>query len=202
MPTQRNRWILILLAVAALASLSRTVVVEHQKREISRSYQQAQQLAAQLSAERNHLNQELSQAQQTVEGQTGELSNLKQELTGVQDQLDETIAQLSSLQREHETLREQHTSLNTQLASVTIEKEQLAAKLTSLQELRLAIRDVQRKIRDERSASWRAYVEAAKQADQAALASGNRGYMVHDGTPTMRAGTPRMNVHVLEPQSQ
>lgn len=202
MAAQRNRWILILLAVAALASLSRTVVVEHQKREIDAAYQQAQQLAAQLSAERNHLNQELSETQQTLEGQTGELSGLRQELTSVQDRLDETVTQLSSLQREHELLREQDASLNTQLASVTIEKEQLAAKLSSLQELQLAIRDVKRKIRDERWAAWRARVETAKQADQAALASGNRGYLVHNGTSTVRAGTPRMNVHVLEPQSQ
>ena len=202
MPTQRVRWLLIILAVAALASLWRTVTVERQKGEVTAAYQQAQQLAAQLSDERDHLSKELSEAQQTMEGQAGELGNLKQELTGLQERLDTTVTQLTSLQHEHQLLRQQNTSLDTQLTSVTLEKEQLAAKLSSLNELRLAIRDVKRKIRDERWAAWRAHIDAARQADRAELASGNRGYLVRNGVPTLKAGMPRMNVHVLEPQSQ
>ena len=202
MPTRRARWFLIVLAVAVLASFWRTVVVERQKREIATSYQQAQQLAAELSNERDHLSKELANAQQTVEGQASELGNLKQELTGLQERLDTTVTQLSSLQHEHEMLRAQQTALDSQLASVTVEKEQLAAKLASLKELRVAIREVKQKLRDERWAAWRAHVESAKAADHKALASGNRGYLVRNGVSTMASGTPRMNVHVLEPESQ
>ena len=200
----RGRWVLIVLAAVAIGSLWRTVKVEQDKRDISAAYQQAQQLAAQLSSERDTLSRELTDTQETVEGQTGEMDHLKQELTGVQDKLDQTVQQLSSMQREHEALREQQTSLTTQLSSVTQEKEQLAAKLSSLKELRVAIRDVKQRLRDERWASWRAHVDSSRQADQEALASGNRGYVTRNGASTLGAkpGTPRMNVHVLEPQTQ
>lgn len=204
MALQRGRWVMIVLAVVALASLWRTVKVERDKREIAAAYQQAQQLAAQLSDERDHLNQELSSAQQTVEGQAGDLDSLKHELSGVQDKLDETVTELAALQRQHESLRQQNTSLSTQLTSVVQEKEALAAKLSSLKELRVAIRSVKQKIRDEQWAAWRAHVEAVKWADQEALASGNRGFVMRNGVSTLGSGggTPRMNVHVLEPQTQ
>ena len=202
--SQRSRWILIVLAVFTVASLWRTFAVERDKRAISAQYTQAQQLAAQLSSERDQLTQELTQAKQEIQGQTGEMDNLKQELTGMQEQLDQTIGQLSSMQREHEALRQEHTSMAAQLESVTEEREALAAKLSSLKELRVAIHDVKQKIRDERWAAWYAHVEESKRADLDALASGNRGYVTHNGATTLgaRPGTPRMNVHVLEPQTQ
>ena len=204
MAIRRTRWVLIVLALVALASLWRTVQVERDKREIAAAYQQAQQLASQLSEERDHLNQELSSTKQTMEGQAGEMEGLKHELSGVQDRLDETVTQLAALQREHETLRNHNSSLTTQLTSVTQEKEALAAKLSSLKELRLAIHGVKQKIRDEQWAAWRAHVEAARRADQEALASGNHGYVMRNGVSTLAAAgaTPRMNVHVLEPQTQ
>ena len=200
----RGRWILVVLAVVAIGSLWRTVKVEQDKHDISAAYEQAQELAAQLSAERNHLSQELSTSQQTVEGQATEMDHMKQELSGVQERLDQTVQQLASMQRQHEALREQQTSLTNQLSSATQEKEALAAKLSSLKELRVAIRDVKQRLRDDRWAAWRAHVESFQRADQAALASGNRGFIVRNGASTLGAkpGTPRMNVHVLEPQTQ
>ena len=201
--TQRGRWILIVLAVFTVGSLWRTFVVERDKRAISAQYNEAQQLAAQLAAERDHLNQELGEARHEMEGQAGEMGNLKQELTSMQEQLDQTVGQLTSIQREHEALRQEHTSMTAQLASMAEEKEALEAKLSSLRELRLAIRSVKQKIRDEQWAAWRAHVEESKRADQEKLASGNRGYVMRDGATTLgsHAATPRMNVHVLEPQT-
>lgn len=199
----RGRWVIVVLAVVAVGSLWRTVKVEQDKREISEAYQQAQQLAAQLSSERDHLSQELTVTQDAVEGRAGEMDHLKQELTGVQEKLDQTVQQLASMQRQHEALRDQHSSLTTQLSSITEEKEQLAAKLSSLKELQVAIRDVKTRLRDERWAAWRAHVETSRRADQEALASGNRGFVTRNGASTLGdGGTPRMNVHVLEPQTQ
>lgn len=189
------------LLVIVAGSLWRTVSVEQEKSRLADEYAKAQQLVNQLSQERAHLNQELAETRETVETQTGDIASLQQELKGVQDQLDRTLGEIASLQQEHAKLRNDNASLSTQLASLQLEKQQLEARLSSLKELRLAIRDVKRKMWVQRWASWRARIEAQKQADQQALASGNRGFVVRNGASTLGT-SPQLHVHVLEPQSQ
>ena len=201
MATRRTRIILGVLLVLIVASLWRTVAVEREKRRIAASYDQAQQMVQQLETERAHLNTELGEARQTIEGQTGDITGLRGELEQVQTKLNQTVAEIASLQHEHEQLRRDNTSLSAQLSSVITEKQQLEAKLSSLKELKLAIRDVKRKLWDERWAEWRAYIEAFKEADQERLASGNRGYLVRNGVSTLGSRT-KLQVHVLEPQTQ
>ena len=201
MATQRGRLILTVLAVVVIASLWRTVLVERDKRRLSDAYRQTQELVKQMETERSHLNEELGSARQTIETQSGSLQSLQHDLQDVQGKLEKTTAELASLQREHEQLRTQNSSLATKLDSVLTEKQQLEAKLSSLKELRLAIRDVQRKMWNERLAAWRARVQALKQTDQERLALGNRGFLVRDGKPTLGTATT-LRVHVLEPQAQ
>ena len=201
MAKRRTRVLLLFLALLVCVSLWRTVAVEREKRQITEAYERAHQLVTQLAAERNHLNQELVGANHTVESQAGDLNNLQHELKSVQQRLEETTAEIASLQREHQMLHQENTALTTELGTVKTEKQQLEAKLSSLKELRLAIRDVKRKMSTERWAAWRAHVERLKSEDQERLASGNHGYLVRGGNSTLGAG-PRLHVHVLEPQSQ
>ena len=199
--SRQGRLLLAVLVVATAVSLWRAVVVERQKRHIAKSYAEAQQMVAQLTDEQQHLNEELAGARKTVETQTGDLASLRLELRSVQDRLDQTVVDLASLQREHDQLRQEKTSLVTELSAMSSEKEELERRLSSLQELRLAIREVKRKMSDERWAAWRAHVEQMKEADREALAKGNRGFVVHAGRSTIGAG-PRLRVQVLEPQPQ
>ena len=201
MAQSRVRLLLLILAVVAIASLGYAVSVGHQKRQIAASYTQAQQMVKELEQERSHLSGELSQAQQTIEGQTGNMAHLQTELQAVQERLQTTMTEIAALQHEHEHLRQENTSLSTQLSSVMTEKQQLEAKLSSLKELRLAMRDVKRKMWNESWAAWRARAQAMKEADQQRLAKGNRGYVVRQGASTLGAST-RLHVHVLEPQPQ
>ncbi len=137
-----------------------------------------------------------------MESQAGGRTSLQHDLNGLQDRLDKALVEIASLQKEHEGLRQQNTTLATQLSSVEAEKEALRAKLSSLKELKLAIRDVKSKMREERLAAWRQRIEAFREADQERLASGNRGYVVREGKPTLGTGSTRLRVHVLEPKSQ
>ena len=202
---RRGRLILAVLALAVVASLWRTVAVEREKREVAKSYEEAQRLVQELTAERDHLSGELLETRQTVEDQAGSLANLQQELASVQDQLNETLAQITSLQRDYTQLEGRHSTLTEQLEAAVAEKAQLEARLSSLKELRLAIRDVKHKLRAERWAAWgtwwRERVQRAREADQTRLASGNRGYVIKQGKSTLGA-SPRLHVHVLEPQPQ
>jgi len=201
MPSRRSRVILVVLAVLSVASLIWAFSVEYQKHRIAKAYEQARQEAQALATERVRLNQELGEARQTIEGQVGDITNLQHELKEVQSRLDETVVQLTSLQHNHNQLQERHASVVAQLSSLMAEKQQLEARLSSLKELKLAMRDVKRKIWRERFAAWRARSQALREADQERLASGNRGYVMRQGASTLGAG-PRLHVHVLEPQSQ
>ena len=201
MAQSRVRLLLLILAVVAIASLGYAVSVGHQKRQIAASYTQAQQMVKELEQERSHLSGELSQAQQTIEGQTGNMAHLQTELQAVHERLQTTMTEIAALQHEHEHLRQENTSLSAQLSSVMTEKQQLEAKLSSLKELRVAIRDVKRRMWNERWAAWRARIETLKREDEERLASGNRGYIVRQGVSTLGSGQ-KLQVHVLEPQTQ
>jgi len=200
MPSRQNRAILIVLILIAGASLWRTILVERDKQRIKGSYKEAQQLVSQLEAERTQLSGELSNAQRTIEVKAGDIKGLQTELQHVQDKLDQTVVELSSLQREHEQLRQHDASLTTQFSSVLAEKQELETKLASIKELKLAIREVKRKMRNERWQTWLARIETLKEEDQRKLASGNRGYIVREGQPTLGSAR-QLQVHVLEPQS-
>ena len=201
MAMKRHQILLLLLVILMGTSVWRQVSVEREKRKIDAAYQEAQSTIQELSSERAQLNQELTTTRQTVEDQAGNISNMQQELKTVQDRLDKTLAEIASLQQEHQQLRQANSSLTTQLSSVMQEKQQLEAMHSDLRELRLAIRDVKDKMWQQRWAAWRARVDAQKRADQEQLANGNRGFVVRAGASTLGA-SPRLHVHVLEPNSQ
>ena len=199
MAVRRGRIILAILLTALGVSLWRTLVVERDKRQLDRAYEQSQQLVAQLTNERAHLSTELTETKHTVESQAGNISNLNLELASVQAKLDAATTQIASLQRDQEQMHQENTALTTQLSSAVAEKTALEARLSSLKELKLAIRDVRRRLWNERWADWRAYVQAQREKDQEMLALGNRGFVVQQGRSTLGANQ-RLQVHVLEPE--
>ncbi len=203
--TTRRRVVLVILAVLAAGSLWRMGKVEQEKRDIASAYQQAQELLAQVERERATLTSDLTAARETIDGQTTSLQGIEQELAGLKGQLSDTVQELASLQQAHEEARRENTTLIAQLTSVTEEKQQLEAKLSNLKDLRLAIKDVKRRIWAQRFEAWRARAAAQREIDEQELAAGNRGFVIKGGASTIASAssrTPRLHVHVLEPQSE
>ena len=204
MPPRRGRIIVAMLAVLSIASLWRTVTIEHDRHRLVTAYTQAQQTVKQLSEERERLTDQMTSASHTIEQQTSSMANLQDELVQAQDRLQAASAELAQLQKEYSKLRDQDSSLTAQLDEAVNEKQQLEAKLSSLHDLQLALRDVKRKIWQQRWAAWRARIDALKIArheEPEQLAMGNHGYLIRDGRPTVGV-RPTLHVHVLEPQSQ
>ena len=201
MATRRTQFLLVGLAALAAISLWRTVSVEGERVRLAKAHAQLTQTVQQLEAEQTMLNQELGEARRTIDVQSGDLTGLRQELQTAQADLDRTITQLASIKRDVQDVQDQNNVLTDQLGAIMTEKEQLEAKLSSIKELKLAIREARHKIRQQRWAAWRARLQAHRHADADRLASGNRGYVVREGVPTLGA-SPRMLVHVLEPQTQ
>lgn len=200
MAQSRARYVLLALLVVAIASLWRTVTVEREKQQLTAAYEDAKQAIDQLGGERSQLNDELQTARGTIQGQDIDISGLQKELTRVHAELNDAGVELASIRREHEQLRERNASLASQMTSIEQEKQQLEAKLSSITELKLAIRDVKRRMGEERWAAWRSRIEAQRAEDRRLLAEGNRGFVLRDGMPLLGAGR-RMHVHVLEPQA-
>lgn len=200
MTKPQGRLLLVALVAIVVISLWRATSVEQQKRQIAKAYDEAKQVLAQLETDRGRLSEELERAGRTMSAQATDLQALQQELSRVEGEMQQTVSELAILHQEHAQLREQNTSLASQLSSVTTEKQQLEARLSSLKELRLAIRDVKRKVWEDQWATWRARVQAQREEDQRRLASGNRGYLVRDGVTTLGSEV-RLRVHVREPQA-
>ena len=202
---KRSRAVILLLGIAAIAALWRAAAVERDKQRVAAAYQEAQAALEQLSAERTELSKELDGARDTIAGQTTSLSGIQEELDRVQGELEGAQQELAALQQERQALRSENASLATQLTTIQTEKAQLEARLSNIRELKLAIHDVRRQIWQRRLAAlnerWQARVEERRRQDREELASGNRGYLLHDGLSTLGQG-PRLHVHVLEPRAE
>lgn len=201
MAARWGRTLLLLFVVALGISLWRVSVVERQRRAIADQYAEASKMVEDLKQERTQLNTQLVDARQTVEGQAGRITNLQAELQSVDNHLKESLAELAALKLEHEELAKSHTTLKEQFQFVEAEKKQLEFRLSSLVELKKAIKVVKREVWNQRLAAWRERIQAQREEDLRELASGNRGYMVRNGTSTAKASS-QLQVHVLEPQPQ
>ena len=200
-PSIATRVIVVGLALLAIVSLWRAFAVEHERRQLLALHQQTQQQLQQVESERTELTGELFKAKQTIESQATDLAGYRHELDLAQERLQRAATELASLKQEEETLNARNAALVGEVSDITAQKQTLEAKLTSLVDLRQAIRNVKHKLWEQRLAAWRQRIEAAREEDRQRLASGNRGYVVRDGTSTL-AASPRLRVHVLEPQAQ
>ena len=195
-------FLLLGLTGVAVISTWRMIATEAQRAHLAHTNTQLSQTVQQLQTEQSQLTQELGEARSTLDTQTGEVARLRQEWQTAQEDLTRTVTELASLKRDVHSIQTQNTQLNDQVSSAMMENQQWQVKFSSVHELKLAIRDVRRKIWHQRWAAWRAHLDAYRHVDEDQLALGNQGYVIRDGLPTLGGGSPRMHVHVLEPQAQ
>jgi chromosome segregation ATPase len=201
MAQRRGRYIVILLLVLMGLSSWRTLTSERARHRIAGDFQQAQEVIAQLQEERSTLAAELGGARQTITSHEATITSLQQELQLVSTKLDDTAIQLAALRQDHEQLQQEHQTMAGDMQALETQKVALEQRLSSLKELRLAIRDVKHHLWLQRLASWQARINTQNELDHQQLAAGNRGYVIRKGQSTLGA-TTKLQVHVLEPESQ
>jgi chromosome segregation ATPase len=184
-----------------VASVWRSTTLEGQKRQLTRAYREARQALEVLEGERGRLVEELTQTGSVATTQAIELTDLQRALGEVRARLEHAQTELVALQQEHELAEATNATLEQRVADLEEEKQQLQTRFSSLDALKLAIRDVRRRLRDERWAAWRERIDAQRDADRLALASGNRGFVLRQGVPTLGTKT-RLHVRVLDVQSK
>ena len=186
--------ILWVLVVGVLVTGALAVKVQRDNRKLASAYAQIQATLDRVAQERSQLNEELAQARQTLEGQADDLSHL-------QTRLAQAEQELKRLEGDYAQLRETNTGLSQQLSLAAQEKQALEAKLSSLKELRAAIREVKRKVAQERWEAWLGRIQTQRASDQDRLAQGNRGYLIRDGASTA-GSSAKLLIRVLDPQTQ
>lgn len=201
MAQRRGRIVLAIALILLALSAWRTAFLQRDQQRLGRAYEQAQQTIVSLQGERTRLSDELGKTKQTMDEQTGNIASLEKDLDLAKGQLEKTLAELTDLQKEQAQLRKTANSIQERLAGVEAEKQQLEVKLSSIKELKLAIREVRRKIWQQRWAAWRARLQTARESDQQVLASDNRGYIIRQGISTLGTKT-RLQVRVLDVQSE
>ncbi len=199
----RARFVLVILAIALLASLGYAVSMNQEKTRIEGAYHDAQETLTQLEQERASLIGELAGSKDELKDLGGvreEVQRWRSELDQTQTKLERTQAELASLQVEYTQLRNTNSSLVTQLDSVSDEKHALEAKFSNIDELKGAIRQIKREMWASRMQDWKEHVRLVKEEDARKLEEGNRGYVVRAGSSTL-ALPPRVQVRVLDPQT-
>lgn len=191
---ETGQTILWVLGIGVMVIGALAVKVQMDNRKLATSYAQIQATMERVEQERAQLSDELDKARQTLKGQADDLSSL-------QTRLAQAEKELQQLWREYAQLRETNADLGQQLGMTLEEKQALEAKLSSLKELRSAIRDVKRKIAQERWEAWLSRIRNQRVIDQQKLAQGNKGYLVRDGASTA-GSSAKLLIRVLDPQTQ
>ena len=196
---------MVLLVAGMVVSWILTTKIERDRRRLAADYAKAQIEVMELKQERRSISDELQQARADLDGQATELSSLQHELGLLQTRLADAEHEIGRLHVEQTYMAQGQMTLAEQLDSVNREKDVLEARLSSLKELRSAIKVVKLRLRDERRQTWLARIETKHIEDQRKLASGNHGFVIHNGTSTL-VSTPKpgnkLQVRVLDPQTE
>jgi len=129
-----------------------------------------------------------------------ELKTTREELVKTEIDLKNTMYKLDFVNRKIAVLRGDNTallkarqSLESKIAMLEEEKKIIEARFHSLNELKNAIRQVKREIREDKIIQRQEYVRQQKEIEKWETAAGNHGFLTKDGEDYYR---PKVNVDV------
>lgn len=190
MKALKPAFVALLLGIAIFSSYKYFSSIK-ERYELLDKVQGAQERVLAVETERGNLLKDLENERNRQKGISEENAGLKQQLTTAQADLarmqgdlqaaQQTVEELTNkfslAKAENDALMKQVAELKGQNAAAVQEKEQLKARLNSLVELKMAIRELKRKLR-------RAKSEINLRLQSSQLVIGNGGYMIKDGKPT------------------
>lgn len=171
-----------------------------EKYDLLNTLNQTKEQLATLEKQRQNLLQDLEKEKQFQQKLAQENSGLKDYLKASKKRLtklfadfgeaEKTIEQLgakfSVLEAENTALREQRDKLSTQFIQVIQENDSLKARLSSITELKKAIKQLRRQMRE--------VSREIKKRSQDEVIEGNRGFLIKDGKSTY---PPKVRIEVI-----
>jgi len=192
------RVILSILLIAATAFISFKYIQSlNEKNALLNSLNDIKKEAKALENEKQNLLQTLEKEKEALQEAARENAGLKDTLKANQDRLatletdfqqakqtiEGVLSDVSALKAENSNLKDQKYNLRFELVQATKENESLKAKLTSIPELKKAIKDLKKKIRQVGEVT----VEINKQIQGDKIPEGNQGFLLKDGHSASRA---------------
>lgn len=204
-PAQRRRGLAFVIAgaavllVAGFGALRGMWSLYAENRQLQAAVEEREHVIGQLEQEGTRLALELGTAKTHLAETASEVARLDQQTQGLGGQIERLSAEVDGVQTSYLQVREERERFMQQALELEQERASLASRLSSVEELRLAIEEAIAARREARQTERLAHLKARRVADRE-LTSGNRGYLIKDGRPTIGLSTVWVRVH--EPQAE
>ncbi|MDD5255216.1 MAG: hypothetical protein PHR11_04090, partial [Candidatus Omnitrophica bacterium] len=154
-------------------------VLEEEKKGLQQDMEKEQALKNQISQDNASLKESLRLSDE-------KLAALVHDLSEAHRNLEELSAQISIVTAENTALKEDFTRTKARLEEESRQKDELAARFNSVTELKKAIKDLRKRMRQARqlAAPLRPPKKTAAGETEGKIIDGNRGYLIKDGKPT------------------
>ena len=126
--------------------------------------------------------QENTALKDTLKANEDRLAKLDTDFQQTKKTIEELISEVSALKTESAVLKDQKYNLRYELMKATKENDGLKDRLTSIPELKKAIKDLKKKIRQVGQVT----VEIKRQVQNDKIPEGNQGFLLKGGHPAYR----------------
>lgn len=181
--------------LAALLVALRIQALRAENRRLAAAVEQRELLIQRLARHERELKAQLDTTRGSLLATAGDVVRLNQEVLRFGQEVAQLNAQVDRFQRSSLQVRQERDQLMGRVSTLEQERTSLARRLSSVDALRLAIREA---IDARKEARRLSLMEAQRDADQQLLVSGNQGYLIRDGRPTVGAAT--MWIRVRQPR--
>jgi len=188
------------VAIAVYAGWQYAALLRERERLTAR-LTEAQQSLAEVERARAQVEAELVTSQNNLQATLAEKATLTDRIGSLEEQTDRLTQEAAQAVKARAALEKTNATLKTQVAELTAQRNALDARLHSLDELTAAMQALQRRLREAGpGAAAQTHAPGAPvppRPDHAV--SGNRGFVIQSGVPTI--GPARFRVRVLPYES-
>ena len=193
-PTRVVRASELLLIGLVIATLALWILILQRKNEqLLQALAERTVLISQLEARHQQLEEQVKQAGLEALDSAADIQRLQRHTA----RLEEDVEWLSQNLRD---LKEAYARVQVERSILEQRQADLTQRLTSVAELRKAMRDAIQVGRRQRWEAWRQRLALLRETERLASQSGNRGYVMYQGRPTLTAGH-HLAIHVHAPEA-
>ncbi len=175
------------------------VTLQRQSEHLRQVLAERARVITQLETRHQALQQELDQTKGQLARSFAEITQFHAQTARFETDLQWFSQNLSELTQAYLRLRDEREQLTKRLAQVEQQHVLLEQRWQSIPELRTALRQAYETRRQQLRAQRRQWLAQLREEDQRRLMSGNRGYVMKAGQPTLTSSHLSIRVYTPEP---
>lgn len=186
--------------IAAMLLLGAWLIALHQQNtSLRQTLVERAMVISQLEARQQQLQEALRQARTEASESLRELDRLKSQTAELEMEVGRFAQNLGEVQAAYAGVQGERDQLRQQVEALAQQQAALQAKFESIPELRKAIRTVIRSQQVKRRDARLTRIAQLRRADIEHARSGNRGFVVYGGIPTLTSS--RLSIRVYTPET-